>query len=222
MREISLISALFCCPKFIAHESSLDKNERAERHSTMSDNATTTPATPAAEPTAAATTTQATPSAGTQNTETPAEVMIPKSRFDEVNNRLKAIEGERTKAQKEAEAAETARLAEQGEYKKLFEKQQSELETERKARRDNEIKLLQRDAATQTNLPAALAERLKGDTLEEMVADAQAILAALPKPTAPNINAGAGAGGAPAAGALDESNRQRIADKYGVDPRYLQ
>lgn len=191
----------------------------------MSDNASTTPATPAtpaAEPTAAATTTQATPPAGVPNTETPAEVMIPKSRFDEVNNRLKAIEGERTKAQKEAEAAETARLAEQGEYKKLFEKQQADLQAAQAKAQEAAVKLNQREAAAQTNLPAALAERLKGETLEEMVADAQAIMAALPKPTAPNINAGAGAGGAPAAGALDESNRQRIADKYGVDPRYLQ
>ena len=156
-----------------------------------------------------------------KNTDTQAEPMIPKSRFDEVNNRLKALEADSTKAAKAAKDAETKRLEEEGKYKELFEKQQAELTAAQAEARQASIKVMQRDVATKTNLPLALAERLRGETADEMEADAKNILAALPKPAAPNINASNGAGGAPAPGALDEAAKQRIADKYGVDARYI-
>lgn len=185
----------------------------------MPDEATTTQASAAP---AVAEQAQADASAATKNTEpTSAEQMIPKSRFDEVNNRLKAIEAESVKAAKAAQDAETKRLAEEGKYKELFEKQQADLLAAQQVAKANELRLLQRDAATKTNLPAALADRLKGETLEEMVADAQSILDALPKPTAPNINANAGMGGGLGAGQLTEAQINEQAVRMGVNPKLL-
>jgi hypothetical protein len=65
-----------------------------------------TPATPAAEP---------------LKTETPADVMIPKARFDEVNNALKKLQGDAAEQAKAAAKAEEERLAHQAEWQKLYE-----------------------------------------------------------------------------------------------------
>ena len=60
--------------------------------------------------------------AGAENTDTGAgEHMIPKSRFDEVNNKLRAMEEQAAKLQKDREEAERKAAEEQGEYRKLYE-----------------------------------------------------------------------------------------------------
>lgn len=83
--------------------------------------------TPNAEQ-ATETTATAQSSAGTSNTETQAEPMIPKARFDEVNNRLKALEAEAAKNAK-AQAAEDERLKiAQGEWQKLAESHKARVE----------------------------------------------------------------------------------------------
>lgn len=64
---------------------------------------------------------QSAPSAETQNTDTGAEHMIPKSRFDEVNSRLKAMEQAQAKAQAEREEAERKAAEEQGKFRELYE-----------------------------------------------------------------------------------------------------
>jgi hypothetical protein len=70
-----------------------------------------------------------------------------------------------------------------------------------------------------TSLPAALAERLQGETEDELEADAKALLAALPKAAAPNIN---GQGGAqPPANGWDETERKRLASIYGVSAKHF-
>lgn len=56
-------------------------------------------------------------SAETENT----DIMIPKTRFDEVNNRLKSLEKERENERKAARKAEEKRLAEQEDWKTLHE-----------------------------------------------------------------------------------------------------
>lgn len=135
------------------------------------------------------------------------------------------LEQERGKAQKQAEKAqaeaEAKVLAEQGKYKELFEKQQAELQAAQAEARSASIKVLQRDAATQANLPLPLADRLKGDTLDEMVADAKAIMAALPKPAVPNINANSGAGGAPVPGQMTDDEKAALAAVLGVNPKFM-
>ena len=53
-----------------------------------------------------------------------------------------------------------------------------------------EIAGIRRDVAARLQLPVGLVDRLRGDTEDEITADAKDLLAALPKPHAPNINAG--------------------------------
>jgi hypothetical protein len=74
--------------------------------------------TPVVEPSEQTT---ATPPAEAQKTETPAEVMIPKARFDEVNNALKKLQGDAAEQAKAAAKAEEERLAHQAEWQKLYE-----------------------------------------------------------------------------------------------------
>jgi len=125
--------------------------------------------------------------------------------------RKAAEKAERAKADAEADA-----LKKQGEYQKLFEKAQAELDAERQRARGLEMQALRRDVAQKFQLPDALAKRLQGETQEELERDAQDLLAAIPKPAAPNINAGnAPAGSTPCAwlGGLSE---QEFAARVGV------
>ncbi len=138
-----------------------------------------------------------------------------------INERLQQERSKGEKAAAKAKSdAETAALAEQGKYKEIADQATAKLAAAEQAAKAAEMRLLQRDVAAKTSLPLPLAERLRGETLEEMEADAKAIMAALPKPAAPNINPSNGTGGAPAPGALDDAEKKRIADKYGVDSRY--
>ncbi len=71
----------------------------------------------------------AVPPAGAQSTDTPtADHMIPKGRFDEVNNELKKLKAEREKAAKEQEKQERERLEKQNEFKSLYEQAQQQVE----------------------------------------------------------------------------------------------
>ena len=78
-------------------------------------------ATPTTEQTVAETTTAQSPAVA-KNTETPAESMIPKSRFDEVNNRLKELEKQATEKELARKAEDEKKLAENAEWQKLAEK----------------------------------------------------------------------------------------------------
>ena len=80
--------------------------------------------TPNAEQ-ATETTATAQSSAGTSNAETQAEPMIPKARFDQVNNRLKELEAESAKKAAEQQAADEKKLAESAEWQKLADKRKA-------------------------------------------------------------------------------------------------
>ena len=87
--------------------------------------------------------------------------------------RYKKAEEER----KQAEMSETDRL------KAELERAQSELKAKT-------VRTMQIEVAAKLGLPAALSDRLKGETLEEMEEDAKAILEVLPKQkAAPNTGA---------------------------------
>jgi len=87
--------------------------------------------------------------------------------------RYKKLEEER----KQAEMSETDRL------KAELERAQSELKAKT-------VRTMQIEVAAKLGLPAALSDRLKGETLEEMEEDAKAILEVLPKQkAAPNAGA---------------------------------
>ena len=130
---------------------------------------------------------------------------------------LNAIVAERIKQaqRKAAEAAEKAQAEARGEFEKLYKQTQAELEAERNGRKALELAALRRQVADAAHLPAELADRLRGETPEELAEDAKKFLAALPKPNAPNINA-TGGGAQGNGSAWDEAERRRLASLYGV------
>ncbi len=89
--------------------------------------------------------------------------------LDEVAKRLTAFEDrDKTELQRATEAVAAA------------EKRAAEAEQ----------KWLRQRVATDKKLPSALADRLRGSTEEEMSADADALLAGLPKPPTPSFDGG--------------------------------
>lgn len=87
--------------------------------------------------------------------------------------RYRKMEEER----KQAEMSETERL-------------QAELDKARGELKAKTVRTMQIEVAAKLGIPAALSDRLHGETLEEMEEDAQAILAVLPKQkAAPNSGA---------------------------------
>jgi hypothetical protein len=122
-------------------------------------------------------------------------------------------------ARKAAADAEAKALKEQGEYKTLYEKMQAELEQERTRAKALEVAGMRRDVAARLQLPVGLVDRLRGETMEDIEADAAALLAALPKPSAPNINAGNGSGKG-GAGVLSDDELEQKAARLGVSLKY--
>ena len=167
---------------------------------------------------------QTTPTAGdTQPGQAQPERTFTQHDVDRIIN--ERIAKERTKAEsmavKAREEAERKAAEEQGEFRKLYEKAQQQIaETEAKLQAA-EIASIKRDVAARLNMPAALASRLQGEDESAIEADAKELMAALPKPTAPNINSGAGVGNAPRvnlpAGVTEASLRDQ-AVRLGVNP----
>lgn len=159
------------------------------------------------------------PAAG-QQAESAAEKTFSQADLDRiVAERLTRAKDAADKATTKArEDAERKAAEEQGKFKELYEGVQAKLaaaEQEAKALRLNQER---RAVADRVGLPAALADRLQGETPEEMEADARGLLAALPKPAAPNINNG---GGGVAAGGMDDARRREYAARLGVKEQYF-
>jgi septal ring factor EnvC (AmiA/AmiB activator) len=116
--------------------------------------------------------------------------------------------GRRKRLEELEQAEQTRKDQELSELEKLQKKYQ---ETEAKAAK-LEREALQRAAAEKIGLPLAFANRIQGETPEEMAEDAKALLEAMPKPApakAPALsptNPGSGA----AVGETDEQKRARI------------
>lgn len=139
---------------------------------------------------------------------------IVKERLDQAER--KASE----RAAKAAADAEAKALVEQGKFKELYEKAEAEKAATAKRLAEIEQAQLRAQAARTVGLPEAMADRLRGATLEEMEADAKALLTALPAPAAPNINASAGAN-APRAGQVGAAEAAELATIYGVNPKFF-
>jgi hypothetical protein len=121
-------------------------------------------------------------------TQAEVEALIRERVAREQKKATDAAEKARTDAKRKADE-------EAGEFKKLYDQSQIELATAKAEAHAATLRALRRDVAAKTSLPAALAERLQGETEEELEADAKALLAALPKPAAPNINGANGGNG---------------------------
>jgi len=167
---------------------------------------------------------QATGAEPGKQTETPAETekTFTQADLDRIVKERLAKEQAKSeaKAQEAAKKAEEAALAEQGKYKELYEKAEAEKTEAAQKIAAMERAQLARTIAERVGLPASLAGRLQGDTEEEIEADAKTLLAALPKPAAPNLNSQPGAN-APKAGQYTEDQRRDLAAKYGVNPQYI-
>lgn len=159
---------------------------------------------------------------GAGQNETPVEKMFTQADLDRiVKDRLDRAQRRADEAAAKA-AAEAQRKAdeEQGKYKELYESLQAEL-SDRDARiQEMERATWRAEAARKHNLPEALANRLQGESLEEMIEDAKAMADALPKPTAPNINGVAGNGASPRKGMTNQALTE-MAARYGLQPSTL-
>lgn len=131
---------------------------------------------------------------------------------------LKAAQDELAALKAAQAEAEQKTLAERGEYQKLYEAERARAADMAARIAAQELATLRQRVAAEKGLPPALAERLQGTTAEELAADAEALLSALPRPTAPPLNGGTrGAAGA----AVSAADARQIANRFNIDPRYL-
>jgi chromosome segregation ATPase len=132
--------------------------------------------------------------------------------LDNVRAALKKANAEAAKYRKAAEQADAERKAKEQAEMTALEKAEArakELETQLNSERHARLCA---EVAAKTGLPAVFADRLKGDTADELEADAKAILELLPKPAAkpqspgPVTNPGQNGQN----GETDEARRKRL------------
>ena len=143
---------------------------------------------------------QTTPTAGdNQPEQAQPERTFTQQDVDRIIN--ERIAKERTKAEsmaaKAREEAERKAAEEQGKYQELYEAAQKRIADTEARLHAAEIASIKREVAARLNMPIALAQRLQGEDEATIEADAKELMAALPKPTAPNINSGTGNGATP-------------------------
>lgn len=127
----------------------------------------------------------------------------------------------KTDAEKAAQLAAEKAAADQGEFKRLYEEAKGKLEVTEARAKAAELAHLKAKVGNELKLPSSLVDRLRGETEDELRADATALIAALPKPAA-STDAGAGLGGGqqPAQGLTDDQIKE-MAARYGVSFRHL-
>ena len=184
--------------------------------------------------------TEATPSAAQNTDSAESEHMIPKSRFDEVNRKLRELEAAQAQTAKERAEAERAQMEEQKRYQELYESERKRAaDYERQAA---ELREAQRRAAIQSSIRQTAREAGFADPDDavrfipeaELQADEQGAVAnvkqlidrlAKDKPyllastqPAPGVQPGPKPAGG--AAATDEDVR-RLAAIYGVRPESI-
>jgi hypothetical protein len=116
----------------------------------------------------------------------------------------------------QAKTAEDQRLADQQKWQELAEKRERELAQVREQAKAAELTALRLRISTELGLPPALAERLKGETEDDLRADAEALKALLPapvqqQPPAPGARPTTSAvPGGPPARETDDQRRARL------------
>lgn len=166
-------------------------------------------------------------SAETVNTEVtppepePQEHMIPKSRFDEINEKYKlaqqALEAVRTQ---EKEAQRKAQ-EEQGEFQALYEGLKAELEQQKQENERIVLDAMRKDIA-QRHGYGFLWDRLRGGTEEELLADLQTLIKDMPAPAAPSANGAAARGDRkPGKEPMSLEQKQVYAAKYSIPIAYV-
>ena len=125
------------------------------------------------------------------------------------------------KAESDAQAAERKAAEEQGKFKELYEAAVAKQEAAEAKAKGLELDALKTKVAAAVKLPAGLAARLQGETEEELTEDAKVLAASLPKPSF-ETDAGKGTGGDGGVPELTDADKLEFANKYGVDPKYLE
>ena len=105
--------------------------------------------------------------------------------IEKLRAEIKELKPKAKQADELSAAEQKRKEAEMTELQKL----QAELEKTQAELKQAKLNDLRRQAAIETKLPLAFADRLRGETLEELVKDAKSILEALPKaPTTPAVS----------------------------------
>ena len=135
------------------------------------------------------------------NTPTPEEIAAQADKPDAVSNAIKAEREAAKKAKAERDEAlarikefEDAQKSEEEKREEALKESQTEAENLRSQIKSLEVKQLRSDVAAAKKLPPKLASRLTGETIEEIEADADALLedlGTLPGETPPPGDGGA-------------------------------
>jgi len=164
-----------------------------------------------------------TPAEAKKTEEKPEEHMIPKSRFDDLNKRLKEMEATAKAAEKQVSDAEKEKLVKQQEYKTLYESSEvARIEAEKAVNVANQATIRANVARKFKQLPEAFVELLQGDTTEELELHAQTLLDAMPTAQiATDTDASAGVNGkAPTQPKSDQEIKEEAA-RLGVSFEHL-
>jgi hypothetical protein len=150
------------------------------------------------------------------------EPMIPKSRFDEVNNRAKAAEERLAKLESERTAENEKRLVEQEQWKQLAEERAQKLaEAERKALKADayEEEMQSWVESTMNNIPDEYRSFVPDGSVEQQFKWLKKNYEKIAKPAAPPVGAGQrGAGGNPQEQLNLSEEEIAMAKKYGMTP----
>jgi ribonucleoside-triphosphate reductase len=152
-----------------------------------------------------------------QAEETPQdEHMIPKSRFDEINERYKETKAQLDARLAQEKEAELNAKKQQGEWKELYEQLRAELDEQRTTNERLRLDSLRREVA-QKHGYGFLWDRLRGETEEELRSDLQSLIKEMPVPAAPSVNGAAASGDRkPGRVAMTQEEKQVFAAKYSI------
>ena len=127
-----------------------------------------------------------------------------------------------TAAEKAAEKQARTQAEEQGEFKKLYEETLAKQQEAETAATAANLAMLKAQVAQKTSLPDALVDRLQGETLEDLEADAQILLDAMPKAQpVTTTDSSAGVNGKQPTPPMSEAAMKEQAAKLGVQYEHL-
>lgn len=152
------------------------------------------------------------PGVGPERTYTQAEV--DNLTKDRLARQKAAIEGATQKAREQAEREAAEK---QGEFEKLYKETLTKFEQAETRAKAAELASIKTRIGARLNLPAKLQDRLRGETEEEIEADAKELLADLPRPAAITANdAGQGVNSSTPTAQKDDAEIREEAARFGV------
>jgi len=134
-----------------------------------------------------------------------------KAQLLKVEKALKETNREAAERRKKLEAFEEAEKIRKEAETSEMDKLKLQAETAQKQAVELQKALLKRDVAAKFDVPEILVDRLKGDTQEEMEADAEKLMKELPKPKQANISATNPGGNQ----SIEETDAQRYKRLFG-------